>query len=205
MDSTNRRSQHLGRLLTLVSALWVGCGDDPSTEGSASVSVASSALSSADVTRVGVTISGPGIATPIVRNLVKSSDRWRGTFLSILVGVATARNRRSRRRARSTSSSWPARSTPAACAVRRGSHAAGGTRPKGRRARPRGSSSARSPRARITPAACGRPTARWSVGGGTSSDKRRLRRSRDIAVRTSRAARSRRQNCTLGAIASSAR
>ena len=53
------------------------------------VAAASSALSTADVTKVEVVISGTGITTPIKQSLIRTLGVWRGTIGSIPVGTRT--------------------------------------------------------------------------------------------------------------------
>jgi hypothetical protein len=61
---------------------------DPNEDatGEAAVGVSTQALSASSVTRVSLTISGPGM-TPIVRDLLKTSGQWQGVVGNIPVGV----------------------------------------------------------------------------------------------------------------------
>jgi hypothetical protein len=59
-----------------VAILAMGCIDLDS--GSASIGVSTYGLSSADVTRVSVEITGPNITPPISYDLVKTAGQWKG-------------------------------------------------------------------------------------------------------------------------------
>src|SRR5512133_546052 len=73
-------------LLSLVGAvLAAGCGAQAS--GEAVVGVSAEALAVNDISRVTVTVSGPGMTSDIVRNLVKTSGQWSGIIGSIPVGA----------------------------------------------------------------------------------------------------------------------
>jgi len=77
-------------LWALCLALSVGCSSAPSQDdnaGGATVGVSVGALSSADVTKVTLTISGPGIAVPIVHDLTKSAGQWTAIIGGIPAGT----------------------------------------------------------------------------------------------------------------------
>jgi hypothetical protein len=79
-------------LWALCLVLLVGCSSAPSQDdnaGGATVGVSAGALSSADVTKVTLTISGPGIAVPIVHDLTKSAGQW----TAIIGGIPAGTNR----------------------------------------------------------------------------------------------------------------
>jgi formylglycine-generating enzyme required for sulfatase activity len=73
----------------MVLASSQGCSSvqDVDTGSAEFIGTTAQALSAADVTRVRVTVSGPGIATPITHDLVRVSGQWRGTIGAIPVGV----------------------------------------------------------------------------------------------------------------------
>src|SRR5207253_232560 len=71
----------LGAPLAFAVAL-PGCESSPAEDGGSAEFIATTAaeLSAADIRRVTVTVSGPGIATPISQDLVKTGGQWRGTL-----------------------------------------------------------------------------------------------------------------------------
>lgn len=72
----------------LLLALVSGCSAPPD-EGGVSVGVSAQALSAADVTKITVTVSGPGIAPDIVQDLVQTNGQWGG----IIGGIPAGSNR----------------------------------------------------------------------------------------------------------------
>ncbi|TNE43609.1 MAG: hypothetical protein EP343_32865 [Deltaproteobacteria bacterium] len=75
--------------LALLSLVLTACGGlkEPSTSvGGVVVGVSTQALSSDDVTKVVVTISGPDISPNIVHSLVKVNNQWQGTIGQIPAG-----------------------------------------------------------------------------------------------------------------------
>ncbi|MCC6748387.1 MAG: hypothetical protein IT371_12060 [Deltaproteobacteria bacterium] len=77
------------RVWGLVGALvGLGAGCGKGTVESGTIHVVTPKLSAADVRRVAVTISGPGIPTPIVQDLTLSSGQWTGTISGIPAGTA---------------------------------------------------------------------------------------------------------------------
>lgn len=70
-----------------VSLALSGCGAERATATRGSVEVRAYALSSSDVASVTVTVSGPGIETPIVVNLTPVGDQWVANLSEIPAGV----------------------------------------------------------------------------------------------------------------------
>lgn len=91
---SNKQSwlSHLGFLLLFVATLALGCSPAASTRGEGTgkaevVIKSGQALGlSAAVVRVSLTISGPGIAAPIVNDLVAAQGGWHGTVTGIPAG-----------------------------------------------------------------------------------------------------------------------
>ncbi|HEX8822883.1 MAG TPA: thrombospondin type-1 domain-containing protein [Archangium sp.] len=70
----------------LVAALPT-CTSPTEEEGTAEVGVSAQALTSADVTKVTLSVSGTGISPNIVRELVKTGGQWKGVIGGIPVGT----------------------------------------------------------------------------------------------------------------------
>lgn len=77
------RALGMGALLSVLSLL--ACSAPPPAEGEAELAVL--ALTNADVATVAVTITGPGIATPMVVLLAPSGSQWGGTVGKIPAGT----------------------------------------------------------------------------------------------------------------------
>jgi hypothetical protein len=79
--------------LSLSLPLFTGCAGDDTVAaesdetGDAEVGVTTQALSVTSVTRVTITVSGPGITTSLVQNLAKVNGQWTGKLGGIPVGV----------------------------------------------------------------------------------------------------------------------
>ena len=80
-----RRMGVLGLVLAACGLALVGCGGERD-EGGAEVVV--QALSAADVARVTLTITGDGIAAPIVNDLTRVGAQWVGRINAIPAGAA---------------------------------------------------------------------------------------------------------------------
>src|SRR4051812_20183855 len=75
-----------GLLAVACSTIALACGSN--TRGAAQVSVAfSSALTASDVTRVTVTVSGPGIDPAISTDLAKTSGKWSTVISNLPAGA----------------------------------------------------------------------------------------------------------------------
>src|SRR5882672_6907766 len=73
-------------LLALFIALLTACAEEPDM-GEANIGVATQALSASSVTKLTVTVSGPGISPNMVQNLVKTNGNWVGTIGGIPAGA----------------------------------------------------------------------------------------------------------------------
>ncbi|MCC6746792.1 MAG: hypothetical protein IT371_03980 [Deltaproteobacteria bacterium] len=67
--------------------LAAACGSLGGAEGGANVRVSVSKLGSSDVQRVALSVTGPGIAEPLVHELAQVEGRWQGTILKIPAGA----------------------------------------------------------------------------------------------------------------------
>lgn len=71
---------------TLLALSPFGCSGERAPDNKGSVEVRAYALTASDVTTVTVTVTGPGIAEPIVVNLTKAGDQWVANLSEIPAG-----------------------------------------------------------------------------------------------------------------------
>ncbi len=77
-------------VLLILAVLACSSGPSPAEGSAEMIATTSAALSAADVTTVTITVTGPGITTPIVSTLSHSgSTTWQGTISHIPVGADT--------------------------------------------------------------------------------------------------------------------
>src|SRR5262245_49124667 len=74
-------------IVCAVLALFSSLGCSQQDAGSAAIRVGANALSSSDVQRVTITVSGPAIAPDITYDLLPANGRWGGIIGGIPVGT----------------------------------------------------------------------------------------------------------------------